>query len=164
MTATLTNGGGDQCDMEKIWVRATGDVVRGDTIRFKESVFKGSFRKPKFIGEREVVAHIVNDSYGEWKQQHTFTLRILRSSGTQALKENVLTTRKGRNVYRKGTERLPWTNESARDQALDEKHKRGAEARFARAERKAMVGRDARFEAELLEWTPWSEDIKEVNQ
>lgn len=114
------------------WVDTTGDVVTGDTIRFTEAVFSGSFRNPKCLGERTITAKVVNDSYGEFKQQHTFTLVVIESTGVEALKEGTKTTRKGRNVYRNGTERMAWTNENERRLAADEKHARGD---CARAER-----------------------------
>ncbi len=117
------------------WIDCTGDVVCGDTIRFSEGVFGGSYRKPKHIGNREIIAEVVKDSYGQQKQQHTFTLVVLESSGEQPLKVGTKTTRKGRNVYRNGTERLLWDDEAARESVADEKHERGDDARQKRADR-----------------------------
>lgn len=127
--------------MEEFGINCTGDVVTGDVIRFEESVFGGSHRKPKYLGTRVVEAEVLGDSYGERKQQHTFSLLILASTGTQALTPGTRTTRKGRNVYRNGTTRRPWVDESAREAARQEKHARGDTARSARA---------ARREAELV--------------
>ena len=59
--------------MNEFTINCTGDVCAGDHIRFTEAVFAGSYRKPKFKGERVVEALVVRDSYGEAKQQHTFT-------------------------------------------------------------------------------------------
>ncbi|MDP1628879.1 hypothetical protein [Parvibaculum sp.] len=117
-------------------IPATGDVCVGDEILFSEAVFGGSFRKPKFLGEREIAARVVKDSYGAAKQQHTFTLEILASDGYQPLTAGSMTTRKGRNVYRNGTSRKPWADEAARRTALDKKHGRGDAARAARQARK----------------------------
>lgn len=117
------------------WVDCTGDACKGDTIRFTESVFAGSYRKPKFLGEREIVAEITACSYGQEKQQHTFSLHVIESSGTQPLKAGTKTRRKARNVYRNGTRRQPWADEGARTAALDDKHVRGNAARADRAER-----------------------------
>jgi len=122
-------------------IPATGDVCVGDEILFSEAVFGGSFRKPKFLGEREIAAKVVKDSYGASKQQHTFTLEIIASAGEQPLTAGTITTRKGRNVYRNGTSRKPWADEAARKAALNEKHGRGDAARAARS---------ARMEAECL--------------
>lgn len=111
------------------WVDATGDVVTGDIIKFKEAVFSGSHRRPKFAGEREVVAKITSDSYGKDKQQHTFSIEVLESSGEEALTPGTKTKRKGRNIYKNGTMRLLWEDEKARSAVADEKHSRGDAAR-----------------------------------
>jgi hypothetical protein len=113
----------------------TGDVVVGDEISFTEAVFGGSFKKPKFLGERTIIAKVVNDSYGSKKQQHTFTLKIISSSGYKSLEPGDKALRKGRNVYKNGTKRKLWEDESLRELARDEKHSRGGEARAKRAER-----------------------------
>jgi len=110
-------------------IRATGDVVVGDIIRFKEAVFTGSYRKPKYAGDRTIEAEVIKDSYGERKQQHTFTLKIIHSSGTEALEPGTTVRRKGRNVYRNGVQRQKWDNEEAREEARTEKHTRGDIAR-----------------------------------
>ena len=118
-------------------IDCTGDVVAGDTILFQESVFGGSYRKPKHLGSRQIIARIVRDSYGAAKQQHTFTLDVLWSDGVQPLSAGTRTTRKGRNVYGEFTLRMPWTDESQRHAAAEEKHARGDRARQQRRERLA---------------------------
>lgn len=118
--------------MEEFNIDCTGDVCVGDTIEFTENVFGGSYKKPKFLGERTIIATIVKDSYGLEKQQHTFTLIVVKSTGYDPLKPNVKTTRKGRNIYRNGTRRAKWSNETDRKIAIDEKHQRGDFARKAR--------------------------------
>lgn len=116
------------------WMAETS-IVAGDTIRFTEGAFGGSFRKPKFVGERTVIAKVLRESYGADKQQHTFTLEIVSSEGAEPLTVGAVTRRKGRNIYRNGVARLPWPDEAARRAAADEKHARGARARAAREER-----------------------------
>lgn len=123
-------------DTSAFTINCTGDTCTGDVILFTEAVFGGSFRRPRFLGERRVAARIVKDSYGGAKQQHTFTLVVIGSDGYDALEVGITTTRKGRNIYRNGTLRQPWANESARTVALDDKHQRGKVARQAREERK----------------------------
>lgn len=118
------------------WVDATGDVVAGDVIRFSETVWCGSLRKPRALGEREITAEVLGDSYGEAKQQHTFTLQVLSSTGYEALAEGTKTHRKGRNVYRNGTQWLVWLDEAARHRVAEEKHSRGDAARAVRRARK----------------------------
>jgi len=121
--------------MNEFTINCTGDVCTGDHIRFTEAVFAGSYRKPKFKGERVVEALVVRDSYGEAKQQHTFTLEVLASEGYEPLQVGATIRRKGRNVYRNGTKRKPWADESQRGEALAEKHQRGDNARAAREHR-----------------------------
>lgn len=107
-------------------------------IKFEEGVFRGSWRKPKYAGDREITAIVVKDSYGSLKQQHTFTLRILSCEGYGALAAGTVITRKGRNVYRKGTMRKRWDDENARKQAQDKKHARGDIAREKRRQRQEL--------------------------
>lgn len=123
-------------DPSPFTINCTGDACTGDVILFTEAVFGGSFRKPKFLGERQVAARIVNDSYGGSKQQHTFTIVVIESEGYRALPTGTKTTRKGRNIYRDGTLRCPWPDEAARKVVLEDKHQRGDCARSAREERK----------------------------
>jgi hypothetical protein len=82
------------------------------------------------------VAEVVSDSYGAAKQQHTFTLRVVECQGYDPLPVGTQIMRKGRNVYRNGTERQQWDDEAARDAVLREKHQRGARAREIRAKRR----------------------------
>ena len=106
--------------------RCTGDAVTGDEVRFSQAMFTGSFRNPKFAGFRLVTGVIVNDSYGQDKQQHTFTLRLADGSTLKI---------KGRNLYRNGTWRKPWADESDREQAAEQKHFMGDVARAEREQR-----------------------------
>jgi len=117
---------------KNMWLEATGDVVVGDLIRYQENVFHGSHRRPQHVGKRQIVAEILRDSYGEDKQQHTLTLLVLGSAGTEPIETGKTVRRKARNVYRNGTERLMWRDEAARELAAEEKHDRGDDAREAR--------------------------------
>ena len=121
--------------MSEFTINCTGDVVAGDHIRFSEGVFSGSYRKPKYQGERIIEALVVRDSYGEAKQQHTFTLEVTASEGEDALLVGKTIRRKGRNVYRNDAQRKPWADETQRGEALEEKHQRGDNARAARQHR-----------------------------
>lgn len=118
-------------------INCTGDVVTGDTIKFTEAVFGGSHRKPKFLGERTIEADVLRDSYGAGKQQHTFSLRVLASTGLDPLTVGSETRRKARNVYRNGCWRVPWASQLDRLEILAEKHLRGGYARAIRADRLA---------------------------
>ena len=120
---------------KKYPVDTTGNVVVGDTIVFREGVFTGSHRNAKHKGDRIIEAKVVRDSYGKSKQQHTFSLKVIRSSGTDPVGKGKTIRRKGRNVYRNGTYRQRWSNEAARKEALEEKYSRGDAARAERAQR-----------------------------
>lgn len=126
-------------DESKFTIGCTGDAVTGDTVLFEESVFHGSWRKPVCVGSRMVVAKIVSDSYGPKKQQHTFGILVLKSWGTEPLTEGLKTTRKGRNIYRHFTKRLPWDDETQRQERLDDKHNRGDIARAQRHRRRTAT-------------------------
>ena len=117
--------------------RSTSSIVAGDTIRWTEPVFEGSFRNATYVGDRTIEADVVKESYGERKQQHTFTLVATSSSGEAPVKLGVKFTRKGRNLYRGEAVRRAWVDEKARDVVKAEKHERGAGARAARDTRKS---------------------------
>ncbi len=80
------------------------------------------------LGRRQVIAEVLRDSYGEAKQQHTFTLVVMHSEGYDALTRGHRIQRKGHNLYRNGTERQRWLDKRERRVRLGEKHRRGAEA------------------------------------
>lgn len=127
----------NQSGIVSIEIDCTGDVVTGDTIKFTEGVFAGSYRKPNYQGERTLEAEVIKDSYGDLKQQHTFTLKVLKSEGYQPFDAGKIIRRKGRNIYRNGTKRKLWEDESLRYQAQAEKHSRGD---VARRERRFRIG------------------------
>jgi len=117
----------------------TGDVVVGDTILFTEAVWGGSYPKnPINLGKRTIIAEVMKDSYGKKKQQHTFSIRVIDSWGYDALEAGLIRKRKGRNIYRMGTRRLPWKCREARTITLNEKHQRGNVARTVRKIRKEL--------------------------
>lgn len=117
-------------------IDCTGDVVIGDHVRFKETVFQGPrHRKPTAVGSRTIEARVVADSYGSAKQQHTFSLEVTRADGFEAPAPGTRLLRKGRNVYRHGCWRRPWSDEGRRRLALREKHRRGDRARADRQAR-----------------------------
>ena len=110
-------------------VNCTGDVVAGDHIVFIHRQWE-----KKEVNDRGKVANVITDyqlieaiidkeSYGERKQQHTFSL-ILTDGERMLIK--------GRNLYAVGVWRKNWSDEESRMIALDEKHKRGARAREQR--------------------------------
>lgn len=120
-------------------IDCTGDAVVGDEVCFERAIFIGSWRKPKFAGLEQITGKIVNESYGRDKQQHTFTLA--RVDGSKLVI-------KGRNLYRNGTHRKPWPDESKRGEVAAEKHQRGNRARTQRDHRRAYESFD--WQAESL--------------
>lgn len=110
-------------------IPCTGDAVVGDEVRFERATFSGSFRNAKFAGFETITGKIIRDSYGRDKQQHTFTLELADGGELRI---------KGRNLYANSIYRKPWADESLRDQAADEKHARGDQARVARGMRQAQ--------------------------
>ena len=112
-------------------IDCTGDAVVGDDVRFDRATFTGSFRNARFAGFERITGKIIRDSYGRDKQQHTFTIE---------LDDGTITTIKGRNLYKEGIWRKPWSDESARQAAADEKHQRGDLARAERENRIAAGG------------------------
>jgi len=118
----------------KITVDCTGNVCEGDVINFEQAVFTGNYPKARFSHMESIYALVLKDSYGEKKQQHTFTILKLNTFDTTHVK--------GRNIYRNGTIRLLWNDEYQRDCVLEEKYERGTKNRIERAKRK------------LNEWDP----------
>ena len=105
----------------------TRDVVTGDEITFERAVFTGTYPKAKFSHHEQIIGTVIRESYGEEKQQHTFTIR--RQDGT-------LLRIKGRNLYRGNVYRARWQDEQEREVIADEKHQRGRAARTIRAIRR----------------------------
>lgn len=126
-------------------IDCTGDCVAGDEIRYQEVVYKGVYPKQTPTGKRWIYGVILSESYGKEKQQHTFKLKVLFSSGVDALEPGRIVQRKGRNVYARGTRRKLWPHEDMRELALHEKHARGDAARLARAERLSITHDQTRF-------------------
>ncbi|XP_058777958.1 zinc finger CCCH domain-containing protein 62-like isoform X2 [Vicia villosa] len=117
-------------------INCTGDVCMGDVVLFKQKVyekFSKMTRHGRVIGNRTVAGRVVKESYGAAKQQHTFTVEVLWSSGVRKLPPLSPLLVKGRNLYKQKTYRQRWKNEADRVKVLSEKHRRGAAARSVRA-------------------------------
>ena len=119
-----------RCNQEGYDCDVTGDACRGDEIIFVEDLYEGNWRRPVFAGCEVKRGKIVKDSYGEAKQQHTFTIE--GPDGKKYL-------RKARNVYRNIC-LAKWRDQGERDEALCEKHCRGDVARAEREERRVEEG------------------------
>jgi hypothetical protein len=110
------------------FIPCTGNVVRGDEVRFERATFIGSFRNASFAGFEQITAAVVSESYGKKTQQHTFTLRLENGEKIRI---------KGRNLYANGVYRKPWADEASRREVESEKHARGAAARAVREMRRS---------------------------
>ncbi|KAI7750824.1 hypothetical protein M8C21_028086 [Ambrosia artemisiifolia] len=113
-------------------INCTGDACKGDVVLFRQEVHK---KQGNIVGKRTVAGRIVNESYGQSKQQHTFTVEVLWSKPNKSLPPLSALLVKGRNLYRFGTYRQAWKNEAERLKVLGEKHTRGDAARHIRKRR-----------------------------
>ncbi len=116
---------------KKFDIDCTGDCCVGDVVQFEKAVFDGTYPKATFSHMETIKAEIVKDSYGAAKQQHTFTLREIDTNNTFRIK--------GRNLYRNGTMRQKWNDETSREKVLADKHNRGASARSSREFRRSSL-------------------------
>ncbi|GJP35919.1 hypothetical protein CLOM_g20460 [Closterium sp. NIES-68] len=126
-------------------INCTGDVCRKDVVLFRQRIFKGHSKKSKCIGCRMVAGRVVMESYGEKKQQHTFTVEVIWSTGLQALPPMKQLLVKGRYLYKHRTFRQRWTNEAERVAVIGEKHARGDKARSVRRKRLGIRTPTRRF-------------------
>ena len=116
------------------WVHCCGDIAPGDTLSWIEHVWGGSRTCPRVLGDRDVIALVLRDSYGADCGQHTLTLRVLASGGYEFISAGATIRRMARTLYGANAQRLVWDDESARAAALAEKHARGDSARERRAQ------------------------------
>ena len=107
------------------WINCTGDCCEGDIVAYYNANVSSDL----------LYGRIVHESYGEAKQQHTFTLSLL-PEGPYGPEQGTARI-KGRNLYRHGTWRQEWEDEARRKVAIEGKHQRGEAARKA-AEKKEI--------------------------
>ncbi|KAL4196585.1 hypothetical protein AMTRI_Chr04g246880 [Amborella trichopoda] len=86
-------------------INCRGDVCTGDVVLFTQRIYEkfdkirsGGAERP--IGHRTVAGRVVKESYGAHKQQHTFTVEVLWSTGLKRLPPLFPLLVKGRNLYR----------------------------------------------------------------
>jgi hypothetical protein len=109
------------------WVKERS-VVKGDTIRFRESVFSGRrFRRRFCIGNRVIIGRVLRESYGALTAQHTFSIEVIACEGKEPIAPGAIVLRKGRNMYRR-LKRQRWHNEDVRRAAVAEKNERAERA------------------------------------
>lgn len=110
--------------MDEYKINADNDIVVGDIIKFSRSVFEGSWKNARYVGEVIIEAEVLKDSYGQKTGQHTFTLRRLDNGQTFRIM--------GRNLYAGRPMRKQWEDEAARDRVAELKYMRGDAAKMAR--------------------------------
>ncbi|CBI35832.3 hypothetical protein VitviT2T_013111 [Vitis vinifera] len=138
----IINGGGEKkYPVSSFVLNCKGDACTGDVVMFEQNVYEmfniasRSASGPP-CGSRIIAGHIVKDSYGAAKQQHTFTIEVLWSKGEKPLPPLHPLLIKGRNLYRLKTLRQRWEDEGERQKVLMEKHSRGS---LARSDREARI-------------------------
>jgi hypothetical protein len=115
-------------------------LVAGDEIAFEEHVWIGRWaRGVRRSGARRIEARVLRDGFGRDRQQHTFTLRVVAASGTEAPRPGEELMRKARTLFEAGVRRRPWPDEEARRALVAEQAERAAEAR---RERRARLARE----------------------
>ena len=109
----------------------TRDIVEGDILIFVEAVFTGSFRNPKYVGDRTILATVKKESYGADKGQHTFTLIVHDCEGINANEILAKDTirRKGRNLYKECYHVGSLYSSEERSEKAEDKHERGNRVR-----------------------------------
>ena len=130
-------GNPTKATLNRFTINCTGDCVVGDVVIFARAVFTGTYPKSRYLCDESMIAEILADSYGSQKQQHTFTIHVLWTDYDKANIGSEIRI-KGRNLYRNGTLRIAWADESKRDVILCDKHERGTEARKEREVRKSV--------------------------
>ena len=113
----------------------TRSIVVGDRIKWTETVWGGSHRRPHALGERTLVAVVLRESYGAKTGQHTFTLEVCGGRGLEVPKSGAKIRRKGRNLYRDDHMEILDRADDCVDR-MDEKHERGAHAKAEAAHRR----------------------------
>lgn len=106
------------------------NLIAGDRVEWKEGVFGGSYKNPKFLGERQIKAVILKDSYGKERGSHTLSLEVLEAEGYEAPAVETKIRRKAATIYQK-----------AISHEIGEKHEEGASEKAARAEKQAARNR-----------------------
>ncbi|KAG6496473.1 hypothetical protein ZIOFF_044340 [Zingiber officinale] len=137
------------------FINCTGDVCKGDVVRFRQRVYD-KFTRRTIIGKRTIAGRVVKESYGAAKQQHTFTVEVLWSRGKNALPPMFPLLVKGRNLYRLKTFRQKiWRvldvylgsrhhQGSSFDAKLNGKKRRGEQSRDISGRKKKKVAASSR--------------------
>tara|TARA_R110000744_G_scaffold107297_2_gene203795 strand:- start:11 stop:604 length:594 start_codon:yes stop_codon:yes gene_type:complete len=102
------------------------NLTTGTKIKIDESVFEGSWKRPKYAGDRTIVGTIIKDSYGNLRGQHTFTIEVESADGVDCPPVGKKIFRKGRTLY-KNAEVL--SQPENHEELAEEKSRRATEAK-----------------------------------
>jgi hypothetical protein len=102
------------------------NLTAGTKIKIEEPVFAGSWKRPKYAGDRTIVGTIIKDSYGDLRGQHTFTIEVESADGVDCPPVGKKIFRKGRTLYSNATIISYPENQ---DDLVAEKNKRSTEAK-----------------------------------
>ena len=107
------------------WVSAKSDLIGADVIRWTETVFqrgRSKKSKAKKIGERAVIAQILQREDGDWLKlvvsQCTVTRSDFAGTTVEIFKPETHIKRALRTVLKGKAERLLWSDESVRSSLL----------------------------------------------
>lgn len=116
------------------------DITVGTKLRFRESVFTGSYPNAAFSHTREIVGIVVKESYGKKTGQHTFTIQVETCDDNSYYQDDKI-RRKGRNVY-KDCKIISYPKEHK--SLADEKHERAKAVKDSIKRNKAFDNGDYR--------------------
>jgi len=91
------------------------DIIKGDTIRFVETVFNNKVKPARRLGTRGVVAEVTSVYYGNGSNPVLY-MKVLSSRGTWELNTEIPIRRTLKNVVRTEVMRVPWENETRREE------------------------------------------------
>jgi len=91
------------------------DIIKGDTIRFIETVFNNKVKPARRLGTRGVVAEVTSVHYGNGSNPILY-MKVLSSRGTWELNTDIPIRRILKNVARTEVMRVAWENETRREE------------------------------------------------
>ena len=94
------------------------DIIKGDTIRFVETVFNNKVSPPHRLGSRGVIAEVTS-IHNDTGSNPVLYMRVLSSRGTWELNPDIPIRRTLRNVTRTEVMRAAWDNEANRQGIRD---------------------------------------------
>ncbi len=88
------------------------DIVKGDVIRFVETIFDNRFKPPRRLGQRGVIAEVLD--VRTKSNNPILHMRVISSGGAWEIKPDEMIRRTMRNVIHTEVMRAAWDNEAKR--------------------------------------------------